>query len=340
MRGYNMIKLIKGDCLQKTGEIPAGSVDLVLIDPPYGKVKGLRIRPEQKESRYDWDTAINPDSIHHLSFQLLRESGRLIAFAMEPYTSHMVIGALPDLPFSYKMIWKKDNFANKLSCNACPVNYYEEILMFKKDHDHELKNPLRPYFRKILEFIGKGYKEVNKDLGHRRAEHCLYVTRGKMIDDIGGKVDHCTRIGSSQFNLCTKSTYQELTERYKIDKMPGFMEYEELKKNNLKSESTFNLKSAEVYKSNIFEYPKPYDYHHPTQKPTLLLEDLIKTFSNPGDTVVDFAMGSGSAAIACINTDRNFIGIEKEKKYFDIAVMRAREIAPLFLPRGSIEVIE
>jgi len=61
---------------------------------------------------------------------------------------------------------------------------------------------------------------------------------------------------------------------------------------------------------------------HPTQKPVLLLEDLIKTFSNENDLVVDLTMGSGSTGVACKNTNRNFIGIEMDEKYFEIAEKR------------------
>jgi len=64
---------------------------------------------------------------------------------------------------------------------------------------------------------------------------------------------------------------------------------------------------------------------HPTQKPVKLLEYLIKTYTNEGETVLDNCMGSGSTGVACINTNRNFIGIELDEKYFDIA-------------RGRIEV--
>lgn len=64
---------------------------------------------------------------------------------------------------------------------------------------------------------------------------------------------------------------------------------------------------------------------HPTQKPVALLEELIKTFTNEGDTVLDNCMGSGSTGVACINTNRNFIGIELDKTYFDIAKNRIEE---------------
>jgi site-specific DNA-methyltransferase (adenine-specific) len=58
---------------------------------------------------------------------------------------------------------------------------------------------------------------------------------------------------------------------------------------------------------------------HPTQKPVALMEYLIKTYTNEGEIVLDFTMGSGTTGVACVRTNRKFIGIEKEKKYFDIS---------------------
>ena len=64
---------------------------------------------------------------------------------------------------------------------------------------------------------------------------------------------------------------------------------------------------------------------HPTQKPVKLIEFFIRTYSNIGDTVLDNTMGSGTTGVAAVNTGRHFIGIEKEKKYFDIAEKRIKE---------------
>ena len=64
---------------------------------------------------------------------------------------------------------------------------------------------------------------------------------------------------------------------------------------------------------------------HPTQKPVALLEYLIKTYTLEGETVLDNCMGSGSTGVACVNTNRNFIGIEKEETYFNIAKKRIKE---------------
>ena len=69
---------------------------------------------------------------------------------------------------------------------------------------------------------------------------------------------------------------------------------------------------------------------HPTQKPVELCEYLIETYTNEGETVLDNCMGSGSTGVACINTNRNFIGIELDKTYFDIAVKRINEAEQRF----------
>ena len=65
--------------------------------------------------------------------------------------------------------------------------------------------------------------------------------------------------------------------------------------------------------------------HHPTQKPVALMEYLIRTYTNPGDTVLDNCMGSGTTGVACMNTGRKFIGMEQDAKYFEIAQKRIHD---------------
>jgi len=79
------------------------------------------------------------------------------------------------------------------------------------------------------------------------------------------------------------------------------------------------------YPKTILEFSNPNNNSlHPTQKPVPLLEYLIKTYTNENDTVLDFTMGSGSTGVACKKLNRNFIGIEKNEKYFDIAKQRIK----------------
>ena len=76
------------------------------------------------------------------------------------------------------------------------------------------------------------------------------------------------------------------------------------------------------YPVNLLEFKRDKGNLHPTQKPVALLEYLIKTYTLENETVLDFTMGSGSTGVACKNLNRKFIGIEKDKKYFEIAKER------------------
>lgn len=82
--------------------------------------------------------------------------------------------------------------------------------------------------------------------------------------------------------------------------------------------------STERYPRSVLTFPsdKQRSALHPTQKPVALIEYLIRTYTNPGETVLDNAMGSGTTGVACVRTGRKFIGIEKELPYFDTAVAR------------------
>jgi len=80
------------------------------------------------------------------------------------------------------------------------------------------------------------------------------------------------------------------------------------------------------YPLTLMDYPKELGQTvHPTQKPIPLMEYLIKTYTNEGELILDFTMGSGSTMVACQNTNRNGIGIEQDDKYFEIAKQRIKQ---------------
>jgi site-specific DNA-methyltransferase (adenine-specific) len=85
---------------------------------------------------------------------------------------------------------------------------------------------------------------------------------------------------------------------------------------------------TEKYPNSIIDIPRPLGTlkAHPTQKPVELMEYLIKTYTNEGDTVLDFTMGSGSTGVAALNTNRSFIGIELDAQYFSIAQERISNV--------------
>jgi site-specific DNA-methyltransferase (adenine-specific) len=297
-----MIKLFNGDCREQSKQIEDSSVDLILCDPPYGTINGLEING-YKGKDLSWDETIDPVELFEIGERILRQNGKMILFSQEPYTSRLITTKARNIEFNYRMVWNKKHFANGLLAKVAPVSYYEDILVFSKKHDTSMAHPLRPYFSKILEFIGQSSGFIGDRLGHRKAEHCFYV-------------------GSTQFSPCTLDVYQELIDRFGIDSMDGFMVYPEIARLNIKPTSTFNLWQQQQSKSNIFDYARDTPSLHPTMKPVLLLEDLIKTYSNAGETVVDLTMGSGSTGEACHNTGRKFIGIEQDETYFEIAKKR------------------
>lgn len=83
----------------------------------------------------------------------------------------------------------------------------------------------------------------------------------------------------------------------------------------------------EKFPTSIIHIPKEHrngTFYHPTQKPVALLEYLIRTYSNPGDLILDNCIGSGTTAVAAINTQRHYLGFEMNKEYYDIASKRAK----------------
>ena len=93
---------------------------------------------------------------------------------------------------------------------------------------------------------------------------------------------------------------------------------------HIKRRSDYVQTHTNYPKALALQFPRPSKPMHPTQKPVELLEYLIKTYTIEGETVLDNCMGSGSTGVACINTNRKFIGIELDDRYYEIAVNRLK----------------
>ena len=120
--------------------------------------------------------------------KLLRMNGTCILFSQEPYTSYLRQFKPENLPFIYPLYWFKDNFANPFNSKSAPVSYVEDLSVFRKRWDSDNKHPLRIYAQQLLNEMGVSYKDIERRLGHRRAEHFFYG------------------VGSSQFLLCTENS--------------------------------------------------------------------------------------------------------------------------------------
>ena len=299
-----MIKLYKGDCLVESDKIESGSVDLILTDLPYGTVKDLY-------KNTSWDVVIDTDKIYKIANRILRKNGKMVLFCQEPFTSELKNKALPNISFNQRLIWEKDSSGNMLYSKKACVNFYEDVLVFSKNHDTEDLHPLRSYLKDCKIKSGMTNKQFNALFSD------FYNKQGCRDRSV---LEHYW--AAAQFTMPTEEIYKMILQPTGFFPTP----FEELKEidEQFKSKfaSTFNLWEGKKYKSNVLKYKKDYNGYHPTQKPILLLEDLIKTFSNEGNLVVDLTMGSGSTGVACQNLNRSFIGIEKDEIYFNIAKER------------------
>ncbi len=305
------IELFEGDCLDVMPQIPDGSVDLILTDPPYGTIKGMADGDGNvvhgMQGKTEWDEEIDLEMMLDQCNRILRTNGGLILFSQDPYTGKLMTQTHGNLPFSYRMTWLKDHFANSLIAKVTPVNYTEDICVFFKKYDTLNEHPLRKYSKRIMDHIDRKLKEINSDLGHRGAEHFFYIK-------------------STQFWICDEKTYDQIIEFYGLEDVKWMMSYEEILEIDHRFSRCFNLPKGKKFKSNVLEFKKDYTGLHPTQKPVALIEDLIRTYMNEGDMVLDFTMGSGTTGVVCKNLNRRFTGIELDPEYFKIAKDRIENV--------------
>jgi len=312
--------IIQGDCLEEMKNLESDSIDLILTDPPYGTIKGLGgdIEKYKHLSNSTWDVILDNKKMFEECSRVLKKAGKLILFSQEPYTSKLITEVNMNMKFNYRLVWIKDHFANCLVVNKAPVSYFEDVLVFSKNNpkfDFEAKNPIRQYALKIKKYVNYSRIRLRKEFGNYSFQHFLESNEE-----------------STQFSLCTEEVYNKLIELYGFNKEEWFIEYHRLREINEKfnktlefEESTFNLWDGKKIKSNVLQYKKDYGGLHPTQKPIELLKDLIKTYSNEGDTVLDFTAGSFSTLVACQQTNRKGIGIELEEKYVNIGRDRLKQ---------------
>ena len=319
------MELFNGDCLTIMPTLETNSVDMVLVDLPYG------------QTACEWDIIIDMEKMWIELKRICKDNATLVFFTTTKFGYKLI--ASNEKWFRYDLVWEKEKSVGFLNANKMPLRTHEMLYVFSSPNadDVELNRNLdnRKYAESVFKYINKTKKQIEKDMGDQQA-------------------DHFFRFSSSQFSLPTKKTYDKLTELYKIDKMVGFKKFDML----FDPSQTYNPQKTEgkpykikaVRKKNkdvygIQDMPenenKTGDRHplsiqkfkfdnkklHPTQKPVEACEWLIKTYSNEGDTVLDFTMGSGSTGVACKNTNRKFIGIEMVEEIFKTAENRINNLS-------------
>ena len=231
-----------GDCLELMKEIPDGSIDLVLTDPPYGT------------TACKWDSVIPLEPMWKELKRIIKPNGAIVLFAAQPFTSVLISSNLKS--FKYDWTWRKPKGTGHLNAKKMPMRDKEDIVVF-----YDKQCTYNPQFSK-----GVPYK------------------------DKAGK-NHADSTSMTE-NYGAYTNFRNDNEGLRYPKQ--VIEFGVVERGTL----------------------------HPTQKPVPLMEYLIKTYTNESETVLDFTFGSGSTGVACVNTNRKFIGIEKDEGYFKIAEER------------------
>ena len=185
--------------------------------------------------------------------------------------------------FKYEWIWEKQKAANFMSAKYQPLKYHENILVFGVGG----KVKYFPQKYPVLEF------DEIKNMDDKQLKN-LFESRDY---DRYGKIDRRKAV-----NDCINpkdSHYGKMSVKIR------------------------NIDDGYRYPKSVIKINKSINKNiHPTEKPVDLLEYLIKTYTNEGELVLDNCMGSGSTGVACLNTNRNFIGIELDEGYFNMAKER------------------
>ena len=308
-----MYKITMGDCMEEMKKLEDESVDLILTDPPYGTIKGrsFKSRGRKAVKRNDWDVVVDIPSMLEEFNRVLKPNGRALIFGNNGYTQKLREESISHMKYTYPLYWVKNHFGSPLTAKYSPLSYVEDITVFSKQFGKNTKQ--REYMKKVFDYIGEERKEISEQTGLSRSviDSCWYKMK--------------------QFRTPTENTYNKLIEVYNIQEMDEFMTYEQLQilKEKESPSPVFNLPEGKGHVGNIFEVSKDNFGRgvslHSTQKPVELLKQLIEIYSNEGDVVLDAFMGSASTGVACIQTDRKFIGIELDEEYYNISKNRIEE---------------
>jgi adenine-specific DNA-methyltransferase len=295
--------VINGDCIKELKKIPDRSVDLVILDPPYWKVANehwdyeWRTKSDYAKWCFEWFAEVS---------RIIKLSGSLYLFG---YTRNLVYlhKDILDLGFIFRQELIIHKGLRSLGGRATKgykmfPNVTESLWFYIYDS--------KPHIKKLLlarqKALGLSSLDINKRLG---------------VKTNGGGVWSLYTGNNILAQVPTRKMWKRLQEVLEFD-----YPYEEIAQ-------TFNIEMGitDVWTDIDFYKEKRY---HPTQKPIKLIERIIKSSTTENMIVLDPFLGSGSTAIACINLNRNYIGIEKEEKYVKLAIDRisqSQRIKPLKL---------
>lgn len=292
--------IYNAECIESMRKLPDESIDLVVADPPYWKVIG-----EKWDYRWRTESDYVKWSLQWIGevARILRKGGSFYCFGYFR-TLALLVPYFDDLGLELRQQIIVDKGMRSVSGRATRKykmfpNVTESILFIVKDN----KKFVKTFLKDRQKAAGLTAKQINEALG-------VKSNGGGMWSIYTGN------------NVCeqfpTKELWGKLSEILHFD-----LPYE-------KVSQTFNAQMGftDVWRDIDFYEEKRY---HPTQKPIKLIKRLIYASSNRGDIVLDPFIGSGSTPVAAVQLERNFLGFEVEKSYYEVALKRIEELkSPVF----------
>ena len=238
--------LMYGDCLERMREIPDGSVDMIMVDVPYGT------------TACKWDEIIPLEPMWESINRVVKNSAAIVMTSSQPFTTILINSNIEN--FAHAWVWNKRFAGNFVQARRQPLKDHEDVIVFCKSG----KQP--SYYPQMID-----REEPIKQGGNGQKE-------GKAIPI--AKTEAWKKLNNN------KKTYD--------------------KKFPTTTTTVFSNRGAEDRGL------------HFTQKPVALGRYLIRTYTNEGETVLDFTFGSGTTGVACRNSNRKFIGIELDENYYKL----------------------
>ena len=306
-----------GDCLEKLKLLASSSISLIMFDPPYAT------------TALKWDKHLNYEAVIAEFERILTPTGTVVAFGSDQFTFHLFNAFAQHgkaIKYRYSAIWMKNRATGFLHAANRPLKAHEDIMVFSKGlMGHAGTGPGKTLKR--MTYNPQNLVELAAPIKSRNGKMNGGVTAykgdaggrylGKLVGTTASRNADCAYLGREP--ACSKTA-----ERRRADSHLRGREQED---GSIILWGKPRKQTHTGYTKTIFEYEResiPNDPHrHPTKKPQALLKELVATFSNSGETVLDPTMGSGTTGAACVELgDRSFIGIERDAGYFAIAEVR------------------
>jgi site-specific DNA-methyltransferase (adenine-specific) len=318
-------EIILGDCLEVMRSLPDKSVDLIVTDPPYNIGKAKWDKWKKQSDYVAWLGSVL------LELQrVLKDNGSLYLFHndfLQMVEIQNWINQHTKFVFKQMIVWNKKFTGCSNEGYLQGYNELEGLRNYQKMAEYILYytfqdetglttvmldtnnfSTLRQYFKDYQEALGLSLKQINRMLGHRKAEHAFYWK-------------------TTQWDLPTKETYDELAA---LPLKHEFVrrEYEDLRREYEDLRYTFNNQKSH---HSVWNYEIAPRLDHITPKPVNLIENIIKHSSNEGDLILDCMCGSGTTCVAAKRLKRHYIGIELSEQYCEMARRRvAATQEPMF----------